>query len=279
MTTARAGYFCRRVVDSFPVIWAPVPPEAKMGTTPSATSRSEPGYLRPHLLADTPERLRDAAHDKDAPLRVTLMHDNELSARGLASMLRGHLGQIELVSMSGPRTKPIDIVLFDPVNSGPYAPTFGHLLADPYIRKVVLFASNYQPWTASDLIDQGASAYLSKNLTSGELVQALQTVNAGGVVVSSGATSTQAPGGDQTDRGEVLTGREAEVLSLICDGLNNIQIAGTLNLSPNTVKSYIRSCYRKIDVDSRSMAVLWGLRHGFGGGPGAPALVAGAVPS
>jgi DNA-binding CsgD family transcriptional regulator len=34
-------------------------------------------------------------------------------------------------------------------------------------------------------------------------------------------------------------------------------------LSPNTVKSYIRMVYRKIDVASRTQAVLWGVDHGF----------------
>jgi DNA-binding CsgD family transcriptional regulator len=34
-------------------------------------------------------------------------------------------------------------------------------------------------------------------------------------------------------------------------------------LSPNTVKSYIRSLYRKLGVESRTQAVLWGTRHGF----------------
>ena len=34
-------------------------------------------------------------------------------------------------------------------------------------------------------------------------------------------------------------------------------------LSPNTVKSYIRAIYRKINVASRTQAVLWGVEHGF----------------
>jgi DNA-binding CsgD family transcriptional regulator len=34
-------------------------------------------------------------------------------------------------------------------------------------------------------------------------------------------------------------------------------------LSPNTVKSYIRTIYRKIGVASRTQAVLWGVAHGF----------------
>nr|MBA2309244.1 response regulator transcription factor [Pseudonocardiales bacterium] len=70
-------------------------------------------------------------------------------------------------------------------------------------------------------------------------------------------------GGDWPGREEGLTAREAEVLSLITMGLSNLEIAERTSLSVNSIKSYIRSCYRKIDVDSRSKAVLWGVAHGL----------------
>jgi DNA-binding CsgD family transcriptional regulator len=40
-------------------------------------------------------------------------------------------------------------------------------------------------------------------------------------------------------------------------------VATLTYLSPNTVKSYIRTIYRKIDVGSRTQAVLWGVKNGF----------------
>ena len=54
-----------------------------------------------------------------------------------------------------------------------------------------------------------------------------------------------------------LTPREVEVLDLIAHGLSNQEIVNELSLSINSVKSYIRSAYRKIGVDSRTQAVLW----------------------
>ena len=62
-----------------------------------------------------------------------------------------------------------------------------------------------------------------------------------------------------------LTTRETEVLALIASGATNQQIAELLRVSPNTVKSYVRAAYRKIDVDSRSRAVLWAVHHGVTG--------------
>lgn len=54
-----------------------------------------------------------------------------------------------------------------------------------------------------------------------------------------------------------LTHRETEILAMIASGASNLQIAELLRVSPNTVRSYVRSAYRKIGVDSRSRAVLW----------------------
>jgi DNA-binding CsgD family transcriptional regulator len=60
-----------------------------------------------------------------------------------------------------------------------------------------------------------------------------------------------------------LTAREAEVIALITQGLSNQEIAEHASLSINSVKSYIRTSYRKMGVTSRTNAVLWGLDHGF----------------
>ena len=53
------------------------------------------------------------------------------------------------------------------------------------------------------------------------------------------------------------------MLQLVLQGLSNQEIAESMFLSINSVKSYIRSAYRKIEVNSRSQAVIWGMNHGF----------------
>ncbi|MGB3764173.1 MAG: GAF domain-containing protein [Ornithinimicrobium sp.] len=58
-----------------------------------------------------------------------------------------------------------------------------------------------------------------------------------------------------------LTERESTVLSLITQGWSNHDIAQGLHLSPNTLKSYIRSSYHKIGVTTRARAVIWGMTH------------------
>ena len=58
-----------------------------------------------------------------------------------------------------------------------------------------------------------------------------------------------------------LTPRETEVLSYIAVGLSNREIAAELFLSVNSVKSHIRSAYRKIGVTRRVEAVRWAIRN------------------
>ena len=62
----------------------------------------------------------------------------------------------------------------------------------------------------------------------------------------------------------LLTSREAEVLRLIAQGLSNQEIADRVFVSINSVKTYIRSAYRKIGVRSRTQAVAWCLQHDLG---------------
>ncbi|MFC6345056.1 LuxR C-terminal-related transcriptional regulator, partial [Nocardioides hankookensis] len=63
--------------------------------------------------------------------------------------------------------------------------------------------------------------------------------------------------------GHGLSAREVQVLALIAAGLTNQEIADRVFVSINSVKTYVRSAYRKIGVNSRSQAAVWGLQHGL----------------
>ena len=68
-----------------------------------------------------------------------------------------------------------------------------------------------------------------------------------------------------------LTARETEVLALIAAGLSNREIADELFLSVNSVKTHIRTAYRKVGVSRRVDAIRWGVRHGLAGDSAPPA--------
>ena len=73
-----------------------------------------------------------------------------------------------------------------------------------------------------------------------------------------GSRQLQWPG-----KAEGLSARESEIIALITQGLTNEDIAARAHLSINSVKTYIRTSYRKMGVERRSQAVLWGVQHGF----------------
>ena len=63
--------------------------------------------------------------------------------------------------------------------------------------------------------------------------------------------------------GPALSPREVEVLTLIIAGLSNVEIADRLFLSVNSIKSHIRTLYRKIGAERRPQAVIWGMSQGY----------------
>ena len=101
-------------------------------------------------------------------------------------------------------------------------------------------------------------------LTGPAIVDALERVNAGEVVVLAGDFESSVDGaGDWPGREAGLSPREAEVLALITQGLSNQEIADRAYLSINSVKTYIRSAYRKLGVTKRTQAVIWCIDNGF----------------
>ena len=123
------------------------------------------------------------------------------------------------------------------------------LVENPRARRVVVYTWNFHPDLIESARQHGAHGYLSKTLPARELVAALEAVHAGEIVISDvPPRARSAIGLDWPGRGEGLTDRESEILALITQGKSNAEVAALTYLSPNTVKSYIRTIYRKIDV-------------------------------
>ena len=201
------------------------------------------------------------------PILVALVDDYDVVLAGVANMLDRYRDRVLIAEIDANTTlsDPVDVVLYDSFAQ----PESDHdeiagLVASPQARRVVVYTWNFHPDLIESARRQGASGYLSKTMTARDLVAALEAVHAGEEVISDPPPRARsAPGLDWPGRGEGLTDREAEILALITQGLSNADVARLTYLSPNTVKSYIRTVYRKIGVGSRTQAVLWGVDHGF----------------
>ena len=200
-------------------------------------------------------------------IRLALVNDFEVVIRGLADMLHSASDEIEVVELDArvPVDDGVDIALYDTfAQRQANSPKVEELVANPLVSKVAVYTWNLDDRLVDNAMAMGASAYLSKTLATHDLVDALRKVHCGETVVSREPGPETALRGDWPGREEGLTAREAEVVALITQGHSNADIAEMASLSINSVKSYIRSSYRKMGVTSRTNAVLWGLDHGMG---------------
>ncbi len=201
------------------------------------------------------------------PITVALVDDYDVVLMGVANIIDQYRERVIIaeIDTNKPVSDVVDIVLYDSF-AQPESDhhEIGVLVRNPSARRVVVYTWNFHPDLIASAQRQGVHGYLSKALPARELIAALEAVHAGEVVVSDPPGRSRSVNGlDWPGRQEGLTDRESEILALITQGRSNAEVAAQTYLSPNTVKSYIRSIYRKIDVASRTQAVLWGVDHGF----------------
>ncbi|MGO3147846.1 MAG: response regulator transcription factor [Leucobacter sp.] len=206
---------------------------------------------------------------KSLPLRVRLTNDYEVVVAGLRSMLAPFADRINVVEtdVRGQADQPVDLTLYD---------TFGRaqidqrdideVIADPLSGRVILYSWNTHEDLVSAALAKGSWGYLSKSLTASELVELLERVGGGEVVRPKSAEAPEQQSesaGVWPGRREGLSLREAEVIALITQGYTNPEIAARIYVTVNSLKSYIRSAYRKMGVERRAQAVRWGISHGM----------------
>ncbi|MGZ4457137.1 MAG: response regulator transcription factor [Nocardioides sp.] len=205
--------------------------------------------------------------ENPSPVRVAIVNDYELVVSGVAAVLEPYRDRVQVLELDSrmPVLNDVDVVLYD---------TFGQvqgdvmeleeLTADSDAR-VVVFTWNTDPALVRRAVAHGAAGYVSKSLGAAEMVEAIERVHAGEVVVP--ADDVQGVDGEAFGRWpgdeEGLSARESEMVALVVQGHSNQEIAERTYLSINSVKTYIRTAYRKIGVTTRSQAVVWGMQHGF----------------
>jgi DNA-binding NarL/FixJ family response regulator len=208
-----------------------------------------------------------SADDADGRIRIALVNDYDVVVIGLARILERYADRLLIVEIdtNEPVADRADIVLYDTF-AQPESDRFeiSELVANPRVGKVAVYTWNLHPELIEQARVQGAAGYLSKALPARDLVAAIEAVHAGEMVFNEPDGRVRAMNGsDWPGRSEGLTDREAEVLALITQGMSNAAVADLTYLSPNTIKTYIRSIYHKIGATSRTQAVLWGVEHGF----------------
>jgi DNA-binding NarL/FixJ family response regulator len=213
-------------------------------------------------------------------IRVLVCDDQALIRTGFATIIDAQ-PDLEVVGECGDGRSAVaraadlrpDVVVMDvrmPVLDGIEATRLlaGARVADP-VKVLVVTTFNLDEYVY-EALRAGASGFLLKDAPPSQLLNGIRTV-AGGAALLDPEVTRQLVGryasrirpaeGSSSD--DALTPRELEVLRLIANGLSNSEIATTLVISPETVKTYVSRILTKLDLRDRVQAVVYAYRHGL----------------
>lgn len=196
-------------------------------------------------------------------IRVMLVDDHDLFRQGVARLLGDH-ADFDVVAETGSgrdalhlaaRHRP-DVVLLDvhmPGRDG--VETARRLKAEQDVKVLMLTVSD-KDRDLLGALDAGADGYLLKNADPAQLRQAIRQVVSGGGALSPEVTPRVMTAAARGARPELhLSSREEQVLREIAQGATTAEIAASLSISPNTVKTHVRRIFRKLEVTNRAEAV------------------------
>ena len=215
------------------------------------------------------------------PIKVLVVDDHALFRRGITAVLANQEG-LEVVGEALDGLEAIkkaeeiapDIILMDlnmPHCSGLEA-TQAIETKMPQINILVLTVSENE----ADLfaaIKYGARGYILKNTEPEDLIHAIFHIAQGGVIVSplmaaklltefkDFGTGEKEETAQETET--VLSPREGEVLQMVAQGATNRQIADSLFISENTVKTHLRNIMDKLHLANRSQAAAYAIQRGL----------------
>jgi DNA-binding NarL/FixJ family response regulator len=118
--------------------------------------------------------------------------------------------------------------------------------------RIVVLANRPSAAECNQMISFGATACLAKEVEARDVINAIHLASRGmHVLPRSAAASASSNGVGPVVGSEVLTPREADVLELLQNGATNAQIAQTLMIGIETVRTHARNIYRKLGISSR----------------------------
>ena len=208
-------------------------------------------------------------------IKVLLVDDHPLFRCGIAAVLAGR-GSLEVVGEAADGMEAIekakelipDVVVMDLQMPNCDGVEASEVLRRelPEINILVLTVSDKE----ADLfaaVKAGAKGYLLKDAEPDELAQAIIHIARGGVLVSSSMAEkllTEFKTGEgYREAASGLSQREGEVLQLVAKGASNKEIAHSLFISENTVKTHLRNIMDKLHLSNRSQAAAYAVRAGL----------------
>ena len=214
-------------------------------------------------------------------LRVLVVDDHALFRRGIVTVLANQ-DNINVVGEAVNGLEAIakaeelapDVILMDlnmPQCSGLEATQA--LQAKALQVKILVLTVSDNEADLFAAIKFGATGYILKNTEPEELVQAIYHMAQGGVIISPVMAtkllaefrdaSTLARTESTNNEKDNMSPREDEVLQLVAQGATNKEIADSLSISENTVKTHLRNIMDKLHLANRSQAAAYAVKRGL----------------
>lgn len=140
----------------------------------------------------------------------------------------------------------------------------------PAIKILILSAYDDDPYILAAL-KAGANGYILKTASPDDIVKAVREVHEGRSIFDAETFEAVIHGlekKDQFSQYDALTDRENEILECVSRGLTNRAIGQELNISDRTVQGHLAHIYAKLQVSSRTEAVMRGIELGYIATPG-----------
>ncbi|ODR93236.1 response regulator [Sinorhizobium alkalisoli] len=207
---------------------------------------------------------------RQQPIKVLLIDNHPLVLDGLKALLETY-GQVEVVGTAGLaragleialRAQP-DVVLMDinmpQVNGIDAIELFKQQL--PGIRVLMLSMHDSREYISTSVL-KGARGYILKDVSTEEIVAAIEAVARGETYFSSGVSDVLMER-IADDNAVPLTLREQEVLRLLASGQSNRDIAQTLGISAATVETHRKNLKRKLGIATTAGLTRYVIEHGL----------------
>ncbi|MEU9883745.1 response regulator transcription factor [Streptomyces phaeochromogenes] len=215
-----------------------------------------------------------------APIRVLVCDDQVLIRTGLVTIIgaqpdmevAGECGDGQAAVDLADQVRP-DVVVMDvrmPVLDGIEATRLLAGAGVPHPVKVLVVTTFNLDEYVYEALRAGASGFLLKDAPPAQLLHGIRTVGTGAALLDPEVTrrlvgryAARIRPSEGTSPDIPLTPRELEVLRLIANGLSNSEIAATLVISPETVKTFVSRILAKLNLRDRVQAVVYAYRQGL----------------
>jgi two-component system, NarL family, response regulator LiaR len=206
-------------------------------------------------------------------IRVLVVDDHTVVRKGLCSLLSSPRYNIEVIGEAGDGAQAVeqaralhpDVILMDllmPIKTGLEA--LPEIRAEDPDTKVLILTSAGDRAQVIAALKAGARGYIVKDSAPDELIQAIEAVYAGKLLLRSELAQKALFAADEpAPPVSELTERELDVLRYLAQGLSNQEIADALSISLYTVRSHVRNILGKLHLANRTQAALYALDKGL----------------